>query len=307
MKAKNIQSIICLVIFFLFATQAWTADWIYFDKAAVGDFYYDKSSIKKVNESIISVSTKNMLSEEAKMKYFSALKVIHKAPQNPSMLSYYTKLIQIDCINKKIKDISVIFYDEKGNIIYSSPERESSEWNDILSDTVGEKLKNLVYGEPITLNKTVVDSKVEEPVTPKGAVVAAPSVTDKNLAQVNSKKSDWVEFYKSKMGNVTSYKKVNTEKGQEKFVVNEVYSDKDREELIQKMKDNKMSTERYDKLKETMSLYEIDCKKKRKNILSITDYDMDGKVLFTYSYDKKEWVFIVPDSQFDSFQKEVCK
>jgi hypothetical protein len=68
-----------------------------------------------------------------------------------------------------------------------------------------------------------------------------------------------------------------------------------------------MSTERYDKLKETMSLYEIDCNKKRKNILSITDYDMDDKVLLTYSYDKKEWVFIVPDSQFDSLRKEVCK
>jgi hypothetical protein len=87
----------------------------------------------------------------------------------------------------------------------------------------------------------------------------------------------------------------------------EVYSDKGREELIQKMRDNEISTERYDKLKETMSLYEIDCKKKRKNILSLTDYDMDGKVLFTYSYDKQEWVYIVPDSEFDSFRKEVCK
>jgi len=307
MKIKNVLSIVFLLIFFLFANQAWTADWIYFDKAAVGDFYYDKSSIKKVNESIISVSTKNILSEEAKLKYFSALIVIHKAPPNPSMLSYYTKLMQIDCVNKKIKDISVIFYDEKGNLIYLSPENESGEWNDILPDTVGEKLKNIVYREPITPNKVVVASKVEEPLAPKEPVVAAPAVTDKNLDQVNSKKSDWVEFYKSKMGNVTSYKKVNTEKGQEKFVVKEVYSDKDREELIQKMKDNKMSIEKYDKLKETMSLYEIDCNKKRKNILSITDYDIDGKVLRTYSYDKKEWVFIVPDSQFDSFRKEVCK
>ena len=80
MKAKIVQSIICLVIFFLFTNQAWTADWIYFDKAAVGDFYYDKSSIKKVNESIISVWNKNILSKEAKTKYFSILKEMHKAP-----------------------------------------------------------------------------------------------------------------------------------------------------------------------------------------------------------------------------------
>jgi hypothetical protein len=112
-------------------------------------------------------------------------------------------------------------------------------------------------------------------------------------------------------GNIVSYKMGNIQNNGGKYIVQvwekEVYSDKGREELIQKMRDNEISTERYDKLKETMSLYEIDCKKKRKNILSLTDYDMDGKVLFTYSYDKQEWVYIVPDSEFDSFRKEVCK
>jgi len=38
MKAKNVQGIICLVIFFLFANQAWAADWIYYDTAAVGGY-----------------------------------------------------------------------------------------------------------------------------------------------------------------------------------------------------------------------------------------------------------------------------
>ena len=172
MKAKNVQSIICLVIFFLFANQAWAVDWIYYDKAAVGDFYYDKSSIKKVNESITSVSTKNILSEEAKMKYFSALKVMHKAPKNPSMLSYYTKLMQIDCVHRKIKDISVIFYNEKDKVVYKSPKSESGEWNDILPDTVGDKLINIVSCEPVTPKEVVVAPKVEEPVTPKEVVVA---------------------------------------------------------------------------------------------------------------------------------------
>jgi len=112
-------------------------------------------------------------------------------------------------------------------------------------------------------------------------------------------------------GNIVSYKMENIQNNGGKYIVQvwekEVYSDKGREELIQKMRDNEISTERYDKLKETMSLYEIDCKRKRKNILSVTDYDMDGKVLFTYSYYKQEWVYIVPDSKFDSFRKEVCK
>jgi len=172
MKAKNVQSIICLVIFFLFAHQAWAVDWIYFDKAAVGDVYFSKNSVKKVDKNIILVWNKVILSKEGKTKYFSALKGIHKAPQNPSMLSYYTKLMEIDCVDKKIKDISVIFYNEKGKVIYSSPKSEVGDWNAILPDTVGEKLIRIVSCEPVTPKEAVVAPKVEEPITPKEAVVA---------------------------------------------------------------------------------------------------------------------------------------
>jgi outer membrane biosynthesis protein TonB len=173
MKAKNVQSIICLAIFFLFANQAWAADWIYYDTAVVGDMlYYDKSSIKKVNESIISVWTKNILSEETKTKYVSILKGIHKAPKNPSRLSYYTKLTEIDCVNKKMKGISVIFYDKKDKVVYSSPKGDSGEWNAILPNTVGEKLINVVSCEPAVPKEAVVSPKVEEPAVPKEAVVA---------------------------------------------------------------------------------------------------------------------------------------
>ena len=196
MKAKNVQSIICLVIFSLFANQAWAADWIYFDTTSVGDMYYDKSSIKKVNKGIISVWNKDILSEEAKTRYFSILQGIHKAPDNPSMLSYYTKLMEIDCVNKKIKDISAIFYDEKGNVIYSSPKSESGKWNAIIPNTVGEKLINVVSCEPVTPTeavaaprvekpvvptKTVVAAKVEEPAAPKEAAATAEHVTSKEV------------------------------------------------------------------------------------------------------------------------------
>ena len=201
MKAKNVQSIICLAIFFLFANQAWATNWIYFDTAAVGDVYYDKSSIKKEDKNIISVWNKDILSEKGKTKYYLILKGIHKAPQNPSMLSYYKKLMQIDCVNKKIKDISVIFYNEKGKVVYSSPKSESGEWNDILPDTVGEKLINIVSCEAVASKEAVVAPKVEEPVAPVAdakvkepvavsneavTATAAPVAAD-NPAQVNNK------------------------------------------------------------------------------------------------------------------------
>ena len=61
--------------------------------------------------------------------------------------------------------------------------------------------------EPVTSKEVIAAPKIEEPVNPKVAVVTAPAITDKNLAQVNSNQSDWVEFLTGKMGNVTSYKK----------------------------------------------------------------------------------------------------
>ncbi len=165
MKIKNVQSIIFLIIFLLFSNQAWAADWIYFDTAVAGDVYYDKSSIKKESENIISIWNKNVLSEKAKKKYFSLLKEINKAPKNSSMLSYYKKLMEIDCVNRKIKDISVTFYNEKGKVVYALPKSESGEWNDILPNTVGEKLINIVSCETVT-PEVVVAPKIEEPVTP---------------------------------------------------------------------------------------------------------------------------------------------
>ena len=186
MKIKNVQRIIILVFFSLFSNQVWAANWIYFDKAAVGDVYYGKNSIKKVDKSIILVWNKIVLSEEAKTKYFSILKGMHKEPQNPSMLSYYKKLVEIDCVNRKIKDTSVTFYDKKGKVIYALPKSESGEWNDILPDTVGEKLINIVscesvppkesaapkVEEAVPPKETAVVPKVEEPVAPKEPAVA---------------------------------------------------------------------------------------------------------------------------------------
>ena len=88
------------------------------------------------------------------------------------MLNYYTNLMEIDCVNRKIKDIFVIFYDEKGKVIYSSPKSESGEWNDILPNTVSEKLINIVSCESVTPNEAVVVPQVEETVISSEVVVA---------------------------------------------------------------------------------------------------------------------------------------
>jgi hypothetical protein len=174
-KIKNVQSIICFVIIVIFANHAWAADWISYASSSAGDMYYDKSSIKKVNTSIIPVWTKTILSEEAKTKYFSLLKGIDKAPGNPSLLSYYLEFLEIDCVNKKIINISVTIYDEKSSVLYASPKVETGEWNDILPNSYGEILKNIAC---------------EESVTPEKVMIAASAVTGKNIVQVSSKQNE---------------------------------------------------------------------------------------------------------------------
>lgn len=50
-----------------------------------------------------------------------------------------------------------------------------------------------------------------------------------------------------------------------------------------------------------------DCKKKRLSVLSLSDFDTDGKLLLSGDFDKKDWTYIPPDSIWNHLRKEVCK
>ena len=127
-----------------FANQAWAADWTYYASSNIGKEYYDKSSIKKVNENIISVWIKIILNEDARRKIFSSLKSIGKAPENPDILNHQLMLIEIDCVNKKVKSSHMTINDAKGVVIAPEPESFISKWNDIPSDSNADILKNIV-------------------------------------------------------------------------------------------------------------------------------------------------------------------
>ena len=173
MKSKNFQRIIILGILFLFADQVWAEDWTYYDTSLAGTMYYDKSSIFEAKKGILSVWTKNILSTDSKKQYYAILKKMDKAPDDPSKLSYYKSLMEIDRANKKFRYVYAVFYDEQDNIIYPSSEDETSSWNAIEPDSVGEKLMNLVSAESVPPKETVVADKVDKPVYPKETIPAA--------------------------------------------------------------------------------------------------------------------------------------
>jgi hypothetical protein len=131
-----------------------------------------------------------------------------------------------------------------------------------------------------------------------------PSVTEKSS-------SDWVKYRVEDNGTVHSYKKGKIEKNRRKYVVQvwekQVFSDQGREKYIQNRTKEGFPTKGYDKLLYRLVLYEINCKKKKGGILSVTYYDMNRKILDFWNLDAIKWKYINPDTTSEIIQKGVCK
>ena len=184
MKIKRVQGMIGLAMIFLFANPGWAADWVLFTTSAIGNMYYDKSSIIRVTDNNIHVWTDNLLNENGKTDAFAFLKGVNKAPNNPNVLSHVFRLSEVDCVNDRMKDSSTIIYDQTGAVVYSSPKESAGEWNKILPNSVAERLKNIVCEKPVAVNEAVPGSNVAAPVAP------TPAVPDKKVAQAVSPQED---------------------------------------------------------------------------------------------------------------------
>ena len=140
--------------FFLFVNQAWAADWIFYSSSTIGKEYYDKSSVKRVDKNIVSAWIKIILNEDAKTNNFLSLRSIGKTPQNPDMLNHQLMLIEIDCVNDKVKSSRMTINDAKGAVVATEPKSFISKWNAIPFDSNAEKLKDIVCGTGKTV-KTI--------------------------------------------------------------------------------------------------------------------------------------------------------
>ena len=146
MRINNIYSIICLVIILLLANQAWAADWKFLASSGSGDMYYDKKSIVKVNKNIVRVWTKKTYSEKGKLEEYSFLKSLGKAPGNPYILSHELKLLEIECLNKKIKISSDRICDKRGHVAVTTTQ-SYGKLNDIVRKSSDEELQNIVCND----------------------------------------------------------------------------------------------------------------------------------------------------------------
>ena len=64
--------------------------------------------------------------------------------------------------------------------------------------------------------------------------------------------------------------------------------------------------EQYKDFSHSVDLEEYNCTEKKRRILSLTQYSLDGEVIFSDN-SPGEWSLIIPDSTADAILEEVCK
>ncbi len=188
-KSKILKLIFSVVLVTLFENSGWPVEWVYFASSAARDSYYDKSSIQKVDDKIMSVRTKQIVNAKENITPFPGLKGKDKMSDTLNLISYILKSSEIDCLNKKIKDSSVFCYDERSSLIYSSSKSEISKWDDIISNSVADKLSNIICGET-AFNNQIVHLKEAKPSVAEQTVVASLDNNDKKPDQVNIKQEE---------------------------------------------------------------------------------------------------------------------
>ena len=143
LRRKSVSIVIFLLLIYFFNHSTWAADWGFRGLLPRGTGYYDKSSIKKVNQNISRVWTVTIYNEKGKESALSILKKQNKEPVNPKILNQESTLLEFDCLHSKFRIVAFNIYDEDDNLLFSIPEIHA-EWNDIKRGSVNEKLETII-------------------------------------------------------------------------------------------------------------------------------------------------------------------
>jgi hypothetical protein len=121
---KNKISIVMVgvIIFALFFVRIGHTDssdrWILYGTSAMGDSYYDKYSITEVSPQIIQVWNKDKYSKIGKDEIIQGRKNYNLSIEGYDRLDYVTDIIELDCVNRTIKDIMFVEYNNEDKVLY---------------------------------------------------------------------------------------------------------------------------------------------------------------------------------------------
>ena len=123
MKTKYVQSIICLVIIFIFANQAWATDWKYYAlDTSDSVHFYDERSIVHLQGDTIQVWTKWVFSKKQKesvrtVEWPELSKAQAEVFAKYKRTDYVVTLSEINCATRTIQGLMEKQYDDNGSIL----------------------------------------------------------------------------------------------------------------------------------------------------------------------------------------------
>jgi hypothetical protein len=123
MKKNKISIVMaCVIIFALFFVRIGNTDsgdrWILYGTSAMGDSYYDKGSITEVSPKVIQLWNKDKYSKIGKDEIIQGRKNYSLSIEGYDRLDYVTDIIELDCVNRTIKDIMFVEYNNEDKALY---------------------------------------------------------------------------------------------------------------------------------------------------------------------------------------------
>lgn len=133
------------------------------------------------------------------------------------------------------------------------------------------------------------------------------------ITATNGQGANWVYYSEPEDSGFKAYYDsegiITTPEGTKRVWNKYIFSDSGRTQWFSFRTKARASTEGYENLGHTISLYEIDCEKKEFGGVSGIDYSLSGQILdqFDNSRRNMEWTPIPPESMMDTLSRRVCK
>jgi hypothetical protein len=131
-----------LVGLFLFGTMVgWGADWQFYAKGEDYDLFYDTESILRPDQDHVKVWIKFVADEEMVRRRFAAT---GKIPRDEDLFSYQKILTEINCPERKQRNLTINNYSKMGKYLSSPPASALGGWQMIVSESFGDTLHKKV-------------------------------------------------------------------------------------------------------------------------------------------------------------------
>jgi hypothetical protein len=131
--------IIGLVIFSL--GEVWGADWKHYGEDDFGSWYYDAETITSSSKATVRVWMKTVYTEKGVIQTMA-----RRGPKFKD-LDYGVALLEFNCADRKMRPFDGILYSRDGSVL-STYKFETPYWEEIVPDTVGEDLYEIVCKQP---------------------------------------------------------------------------------------------------------------------------------------------------------------